>query len=125
VPQTVAQGAEPADRDVEFLRAGRKPCPVDLRPAVGREHASDLIERKAGRAPERDQRQALDHPRIEQPPQSAPAHRRDQSAAFVIAERRGRHARALRHLRDVEVTHGLRVTAVPICACNTPHLRPS
>ena len=102
VPQAVAHGAQFADRPVQLVRLGREHLPVDARPPVRREHERDLIERKAGGAPQRDQRQPLQHAGIEQTAQATPADRGDQPLFLIEPQRRGRNAGPLRHLRDVQ-----------------------
>lgn len=71
--QAVAHGDQFADRSVQFVGLGSKLSPVDTRPSVGCEHLGNVIEREAGRAPQRDQRQAVQDLPIEQPAQTAPA----------------------------------------------------
>ena len=75
VPQTVAQGAEPADGAVEFSGLGREQVPIDRRAAVRCEHARDLVQGEPGGAPQRDERQPLYHARIEPAPQATSSDR--------------------------------------------------
>ncbi len=67
---------------------------LDVGPLVGREHLRDLVQRKTGRLAQRDQRQQLQHARVEGAAQALTADRGDQPLLFVIAQRRGRQARA-------------------------------
>jgi hypothetical protein len=76
---------ELADRLVELLRLGREHAPVDARPPVRREHARYLVERKAGGARERDERQPFQHAGVEQAAQAPPADRGDQPLLLVEA----------------------------------------
>ena len=107
MPQAVAHGAELADRPVQLVRLGREHLPVDARPPVRREHERDLVEREAGGAAQRDQRQPLQHAGIEQAAQAAPADRGDQPLLLVEPQRRGGNAGALRDFGDVQVLHAL------------------
>ena len=83
MPQTVAHGDEFADSPVQPIRLGHEHLPVDARPTVRREHERDFVEREAGSASQRDQRQPLQHVVIEQPAQAPPADRSDQPAFLV------------------------------------------
>jgi len=107
VPQTVTHATEFADRLVYFFRLVREHLSIDARPAIGREHERDLVERETGLSPHRDQRQPLQHAGIEQTAQPSPADRCDQALFLIKSQRRGRHAGALRHLGDVQVSHPL------------------
>ena len=71
---------------------------------VRREHERDLVEREAGGAPKRDQRQPLQHAGIEQTAQTPPADGGDQPFLLIEAQRRGGNAGALRHLRYVQMS---------------------
>jgi hypothetical protein len=75
VPEAVARVGQFADGPVQFLRLGQEHLPVDAGPPVWREHERDLIEREAGGAPHRDQRQPLQHTGIEHTMQTVPASR--------------------------------------------------
>jgi hypothetical protein len=91
----------------ELIRLGREHLAVDARLPLGREHARDLVEREAGGAPQRDQRQPLQHAGIEQAAQPAPAGGGDQPLFVIEAQRRCRNAGLLRHLGDVQMSHPL------------------
>ena len=58
VPQTIANGAELANRLIQLFRLGGQQATIDARLTVRREHERNLIERKASGTAERDQRQA-------------------------------------------------------------------
>jgi len=105
VLQAAAQGNQLADRSVELGRPGLEHLPVDARTPIRREHARDLVEREAGRAPERDQREAFQHAGIEDTPQPVPPYRGDQVLLLIEAQGRGGHARAPRHLRNIQAFH--------------------
>jgi hypothetical protein len=107
VPQAIAHGAQLAHLPVELVGLRREHRPVDPQPAVRREHPRDLVEREARGAPERDQRQALQHVRGEEPPQATPARRGHEPFFFVVPERGGRDAGPPRHFTDVQVFHRL------------------
>ena len=107
VPQAVAHDAQFVDRHVQLLRLGREHQPVDARPPVRGEHARDLIKRKTGGAPQRNQRQPFQHAGVEQTAQALPADRGDQTFFFIEPQRRGRNAGTLRHLAYVQVFHPL------------------
>ena len=107
MPQAVAHGAQLADRPVELIRLDREHLAVDARLPLGREHARDLIEREAGGAPQRDQRQPFDHAGIEQAAQPAPAGGGDQPLFVLEPQRRCGNAGLLRHFGNVQVSHPL------------------
>jgi hypothetical protein len=98
MPQAVAHRAQLADRAVQVLRLRGEQRALDPRPPVGAEHAADLVQREAGRAAQRDEREALEHVRAVDPPQAVPAGRDDQAFFLVEAQGRGGHARAPRYV---------------------------
>jgi hypothetical protein len=106
VAQTVAQRGEAADRPVQIVGPGRKLHAIQADPARLAEHADDFVQREAGRLGQGDQRQPLQHARLEQSLQPPPTYRGDQAFLLVVAEPGGRHARSLSHLRDIEKFHG-------------------
>jgi hypothetical protein len=61
VSQAIAKDAQFAGHPAYFPRHGRGHLPVDTRLPVRREHEGDLIEREAGGAPLRHQRQPFQH----------------------------------------------------------------
>jgi hypothetical protein len=65
VSQTPAHRAQSADRPVQLLGLVREHLPVDARPSVRPEHASDLVELEAGPTRQRDQSQPLENAGIE------------------------------------------------------------
>jgi len=83
VPKVVAHGAQLADRSVQFVRFLRKHLPVKPRTPVRAEHERDLIERGAGRTPEGNQCQTLQHAGIEETAWAAPADGSDQPLFLV------------------------------------------
>lgn len=85
--QTVAELAQLTNRLVEFLRLGLKHVPVNARPPVGGKHAADLFERKAGGAPQRDQRQLFQYGGVKQTAQAPPADRGDQPLLLIEPQR--------------------------------------
>mgnify|MGYP003344303387 CR=1 FL=1 len=91
------------EEDTAFARVGARVWVADVQLAAAEETVR-LI-REAGGAAERDQRQPVQHARIEQAAQPAPAVRGDQPLLLVEAQRRGAHARQFRNLRDVDVPH--------------------
>ena len=107
MPQAIAHRAQFADRLVELVGLGGEHLPIDAWPPVRREHAGDLVERKAGGLAKRDQGQPLEHPGIEQTTLAAPAGGNDQPFFRVVAQRRGANARAASHLGYVQVLHPL------------------
>jgi hypothetical protein len=107
VPQTLAHGAQLADRPVQLIRLRRELPPVDARPPVRREHVRNLIERKAGGAPQGDQRQPFQDAGIEPTTQAPPPGGRDQPLVLVKPQRRDGHAGTLRHLTDVQIARHL------------------
>jgi len=106
VPQPVAHGGELPNRLIELFGLVREPLAIDAQPPVGREHRRDLLERKARRPAERNERQPLDHARRKHAAQAAPADRVDQPLLLVEPQGRGRQAALLCDLRDVQVSHG-------------------
>ncbi len=107
MPQAIAHAAEFPDRPVEILRLGREHLPVDTRSTVRREHAGDLLEGEPGLAPERDQREPVEHCGTKKAALAAPADRGDQPLLLVKPQRRGRDSRPAHHLRDIEICHPL------------------
>ena len=77
----------------------------NIGPAVSAEHAGDLFQREAGRLAHGDQRQLQQHVGIELPPQAPPPERGDQADLLVLAQGRGRDARAFGDLADIENSH--------------------
>src|SRR5690606_41037444 len=75
VPQAVAHRGQLADRSVQLLGLRRELPPIDTGPSVRSEHEPDVLQREAGRAPERNQREPLQHSGIELTAQSPPADR--------------------------------------------------
>jgi len=65
VPQAVSHGSQLANRPVQFFGLCGEHLSVDPRPAIRREHARDLIEAEAGRASERDEREAVQNTGVE------------------------------------------------------------
>ena len=105
--QAPLHGAQLPDGLAEFLRLGGEHPSVNSRPAVRRKHARDLVERKTGGTPERDQRQPLQDAMIEEAVQAPPADGLDQALFLVETKRRRRNAGALRDLGNVQVAHPL------------------
>ena len=103
MPQAVAHGAKLADRSVQFFRLGGEYFAVDTWPPARREHTRDLIERKAGGAAQRDQRQLLQNPRTVKAAQAVPADRPDQTLFLVEPQRRGGEPGAACDLGDVQI----------------------
>ena len=102
-----AHRAQSADRPVELVGLVCEHLPVDARPSARSEQTSDLVEREAGVTSQRDQCQPLQHARIEETAQPAPADRRDQSFLLIEPQRRSRSSRAPRHFGDIHVFHPL------------------
>jgi len=75
--------------------------PVDSELPVWREHERDLIEREAGGASQRDQRQPFENAGIEYTVETPPADRSDQPFLLIEPQRRGREARVPGHFRYV------------------------
>jgi hypothetical protein len=98
VAQPVAHRRQLADGGLQLVRLGGEQVAIDARPPVGRKHARDLVEREAGCAAERDEREALEHVRAVNPAQAVPAGRGDQALFLVEAQGRGGHARAPRYV---------------------------
>ena len=103
--EPVAHGDELADRPVELRRLVGQHAPVDARFSVGRKHARDLVERKAGGAAERDQRQPVQHIMIENAAQPTAADRGDQLLLLVEAQRRCRNGGAPRDFGNIDPPH--------------------
>jgi hypothetical protein len=103
VAQTVAHGAQPADRPVELFCLGGEHFAVDPGPPAGREHERDFVQRKTGGGAEGDQRQLLQNLRTVKAAQAVPADRPDQALLLVEPQRRCGNAGALRNLRDVQI----------------------
>ena len=101
VPEAVAHGRQTTDVRVDVVRTPRQHGSIDARLSVVREHASDLLQREARAAAERDEGQAFVHAGIEGASQSTTPNRRDQALRFVMAQRRRRQPGALREGRDV------------------------
>ena len=98
---------ELADGEVELIRLVHEHRAVDLKPAVGREHARDLIERKTRGASERDEREAFQHVAVVLAAQAAPAHRGHQALFLVETQRRGGNTGPFRDFANVQITHRL------------------
>lgn len=107
MPQPVAQRAEPADGVVQRRRARRQRGAIDPGRTVLAEHGRDLVQREAGHAAERDQRQAIEHVRVEQAAQATPPDGGDQALVLVVTQGGGGQAGAPRDFRDIQVRHGL------------------
>ncbi|MNN65101.1 hypothetical protein D3C81_1805800 [compost metagenome] len=107
VPQSVPHRRQLADRPVQLIGLGGEQFPVNLRPALLREHPGDVIQRESRRPPQRDQRQAFEHASVIYAPHAAPADRGDQALFLIEAQRRRRHARLLRHFGDIQAFHRL------------------
>lgn len=63
MPQTLAQGLEPAHCPVDFLGLCRETSPIEFDAALGREHGADLGEREARSLTQGDQGQLFQHHR--------------------------------------------------------------
>ena len=61
VTQAVTQRLQPTDAGVDLVRLLRQALAINLRTAISREHAGDLIQRKSGLLAERNQREARQH----------------------------------------------------------------
>lgn len=107
MPQAVAQRDQFAQSAVDVVRFRGELAPIDTRLSVGREHRRDLGERKPRGATERDQREPIQHARIELPAKAAPADRRDEADVFVVSQCGGRNTGLPRDLGDIELTHAL------------------
>lgn len=105
--QPVAHRDELADRSIQLVGLGGKLPPVDTRPSVGREHSGNFIEREARRAPQCDQRQAIQDLQIEQPAQAAPADRGNQPLFLIESQRRRRDTGAPCDFGDIDRYHAL------------------
>ena len=103
--QSVAHRGELADGTVQFAGPVDQLAAVDAYLAIGCEHPCDLVQREARRAPQRDERQPLQHGLVEHASLATPADGGDQPLVLVEAQRGGRHAGALRHFADVELPH--------------------
>ncbi len=68
--KTITHGCELPDHAIKFIRLRRQLLAPDARFAIGREHRTDLIERKPCGASQRDERKLLHDARIEEAPQS-------------------------------------------------------
>lgn len=69
MPQAVAHGTEFSDRAVQFIGLVCKALAVDVRLPLRPEHLRNLLKRETGGAAECDQREPLQHARIEHPAQ--------------------------------------------------------
>ncbi len=107
MPQSVPHRTQSANQDVEFVRLGGEHLPVDPHLSARPEHARDFVQGETGGAPDPDQRQSLQHARIEKPAEAAPSDRGDQPLLLIISERRRGYARPLGHLRNIQITHPL------------------
>ncbi len=61
VSQALAKRLQPLDRRVDFIGLAPERLAVDVRAAIGREHAADFVERKAGGPAQRYQRELTQH----------------------------------------------------------------
>ena len=115
--QAVAHRSHLPHRDVQFVGFGREQGPVDLRSAAGREHARDLVQRKTGRAAERNQCQALEYAGIEHAAQAAATDRNDQAFLFIETQGRGRNAGSFGDFGNADVVSSrtLLVMSKPAC----------
>lgn len=103
MPQAVAHRPQFPDPAVELVRFGGKRLPIDARPSIGSEHPRDVVQRKAGGAAERDERQPFEHARIEATAQALPANRGNKPLFLIEPQRRGRKAGALCNGGDIHV----------------------
>ena len=107
MPETIAHRGQLAERLIERVGLGSEQAAIDPDAAAARKHRRDVLEREAGRTAELDQREALEHARVELPAKAAPADRRNEPAFLVEPQRRGGKARLPRYFGDVELAHAL------------------
>jgi hypothetical protein len=101
VTKAVPHLREPRDRRVEIVGLLREELAIDLRAAVGTEHARDLVEGQSRRGAHRDEREAFDDLRPEEATETSSSDRSDEPALFVVTKSRRRNAAALRNFADV------------------------
>ncbi len=87
VSQSIAHGRQLGDAMVELGGFREQAIAVDPRPAIAGEHGRDLIEGKASRAPEANERELLHDPGVEETAHTVPPDGAGQPLLLVVAQR--------------------------------------